>query len=170
VVTDQDLIRRAEIGRVLTDYCRGVDRRDWDLVASCFHPDAVDSHGVVEGPVSELIEWTRRKHERVTQSLHRLTNVSVLDESTDRAVTESYCDVHQTIPRDGKEPAHLSLGCRYLDVFARRDGKWRIARREVRYEWAYHVPVRRDVLAQDESMPRSARDRQDPSYLLLEGR
>ncbi|MEI6002085.1 hypothetical protein H3V53_34635 [Paraburkholderia bengalensis] len=26
-------------------YCRGIDRIDWDLVRTCYHPDAFDEHG-----------------------------------------------------------------------------------------------------------------------------
>jgi hypothetical protein len=163
------LARRAAIQQVLTSYCRGIDRKDWDLVLECFHPDAVDSHGTVDGSAQELVDWTRAKHEHVSQSLHMLTNISFLEESRSSVLTESYCSVRQTIERPGRPPANLSVGCRYVDQFAYRDSAWRIARREVSYEWINHVPVDRDLLAEDASMPRSRRDLTDPSYTMRAG-
>ena len=40
----QQLLDEAEIRRVHIRYCRGIDRMDWDLVRSCYHPDAIDQH------------------------------------------------------------------------------------------------------------------------------
>ena len=39
------LLDRNEIEEVVLRYCRGIDRRDFDLVRSCYHPDATDRHG-----------------------------------------------------------------------------------------------------------------------------
>jgi SnoaL-like domain len=163
------LARRAAIEQVLISYCRGIDRKDWDLVLECFHPDAVDAHGTVDGSAQDLVNWTRAKHERVRQSMHMITNISFLEESPAAVLTESYCSVRQTIERPGRPPAHLSVGCRYVDRFEFRSAAWRIARREVAYDWIQHVAVDRDLLAEDESMPRSRRDRTDPSYTMRAG-
>jgi hypothetical protein len=162
-----DLVRRAVVTDVLYRYCRGVDRKDWDTVRGCFHPDAVDTHGAVDGTVEDLIQWTASKHERVPQSMHMLTNIGFLAESATTVVTETYCSVRQRIERGGDRPAaHLAVGCRYLDRFEHRGGEWRIAHRTVVYEWVDHLAVERDLLATDPSLPRSRRDREDPSYLL----
>src|SRR5579863_3701746 len=53
----QQLLDEAEIKRVHIRYCRGIDRMDWDLVRSCYHPDAIDRHGVYNGGVEGFIEW-----------------------------------------------------------------------------------------------------------------
>jgi hypothetical protein len=163
------LTTRAAIQQVLTTYCRGVDRKDWALVLACFHPDAVDSHGTVDGSAQDLVDWTRAKHERVLQSMHVLTNISFLEEAPSSVLTESYCTVRQTIERPGRQPAHLSIGCRYVDRFERRASAWLIDRRTVAYEWIQHVQVDRDLLAADASMPRSPRDLSDASYTMRSG-
>jgi 3-phenylpropionate/cinnamic acid dioxygenase small subunit len=167
--TVEVLARHEAIRQVLISYCRGIDRKDWDLVLRCFHPDAVDSHGAVDGTAQDLVDWTRAKHERVSQSMHVLSNVSFLEDSPSSVLTESYCSVRQTIERSGKPPAHLGVGCRYIDRLDRRESVWRIARRTVVYEWIHHLAVDRDLLAGDPSMPRSPRDLTDPSYLLRTG-
>ena len=41
----QMLIDEAAIKKVHLRYCRGIDRMDWDLIRSCYHPDAIDDHG-----------------------------------------------------------------------------------------------------------------------------
>ncbi|WP_268959227.1 nuclear transport factor 2 family protein [Paraburkholderia elongata] len=50
---------KAEIREVHTRYCRGIDRMDFDLVRSCYHPDAIDRHGAYEGGVEGFIESSR---------------------------------------------------------------------------------------------------------------
>lgn len=39
------LLDEKTIRELLARYCRGVDRCDSALIASCFHPDARDDHG-----------------------------------------------------------------------------------------------------------------------------
>ena len=41
----RELLDKQEIHEVLLRYCRGVDRCDRDMIAACYHPDAIDDHG-----------------------------------------------------------------------------------------------------------------------------
>ena len=41
----QALVDKQAILEVLTRYCRALDRGDAALIASAYHPDAVDDHG-----------------------------------------------------------------------------------------------------------------------------
>jgi hypothetical protein len=41
----QRLIDEPAIRRLLASYTRAIDRQDHDLLASLFHPDAIDEHG-----------------------------------------------------------------------------------------------------------------------------
>ena len=54
------LVDEAEIRQVHIRYCRGIDRMDWALVRSCYHPDAIDRHGAYEGGVEGFIEWAEK--------------------------------------------------------------------------------------------------------------
>jgi len=42
----EELVARNAITEVLYRYCRGVDRRDWELLRSCYHPEAQDDHAI----------------------------------------------------------------------------------------------------------------------------
>jgi SnoaL-like domain len=126
---------RQQIEAVLHRYCRGVDRKDFDLMRSAYHNDAEDLHGGYNGDVDGLIAWVRDRHEAVDQSMHFLGSRSI-EFDGERAFGETYCIVHQRVRGgDGQRPVRLTVGCRYLDRFERREGKWAIAKRVVAYEW-----------------------------------
>ena len=50
------LADRQAISDLLLSYCRGIDRLDRELVASCFHSDATDTHGSFQGTIDEFID------------------------------------------------------------------------------------------------------------------
>jgi len=153
------------ISNVLAVYCRGVDRRDWDLVREAFHVDAIDDHGVFVGSVDEMIEWMQDRHQDITSSLHVLGQSYRRRLSSDLVVAETYCVAYQThrSADPGSEPVQVQVRCRYLDQVVRRDGRWRIARRTVVFE----------SQLQETGLPvpdgtGGTRDLTDPSYTLLE--
>ena len=45
----QEMLDSHQIQKMLVDYCRGIDRCDVELVASVYHDDAVDDHGIFRG-------------------------------------------------------------------------------------------------------------------------
>ena len=45
----ETLIAKQEITDVVYRYARGIDRLDFELVRSCYHPDAYDDHGAFKG-------------------------------------------------------------------------------------------------------------------------
>src|SRR4051812_2291046 len=72
------LLAERLITRVLMRYCQGVDRRDWEMVRSCYHDDAVDNHGAFVGGPDAMVEWLQDRHRTaVLTSMHMLTNVSI---------------------------------------------------------------------------------------------
>lgn len=121
-----------EITRVIHDYARGVDRQDWELVRSCYHPDAYDDHGAYKGDVDGLIADMQARHPGIATSVHALTNVLVDVVSPTVAYGETYCLAHQRFERDGTW-FEVDVRCRYADRFERRD-RWRISRRIVAYD------------------------------------
>nr|WP_249729818.1 nuclear transport factor 2 family protein [Chelatococcus sp. YT9] len=126
-----------EIRQVIQTCGRGSDRKDFDLMRSAYHNDAYDDHGVFKGKVDDFIEWARPHHEKFEASMHLLgfPNVNVNGSS---ASAETYCILYQWLkPVAGDEPMPgqtVTIACRYVDRFEKRDGRWKIARRVVVYE------------------------------------
>ena len=143
------------IEQVLHRYCAGVDRKDWDLVRSCYEPGAHDDHGNFTGTVEEFVPWLAERHTRVLQSFHAIMSVRLVDEAPGAAVTESLCLVRQALDRGAdREPFRIFLGCRYVDLFRHSEGDgWRIAHRRVTYDWVEEVARGREMLVGTELPP-----------------
>lgn len=147
---DPRLADRIAIQDALYRYVRGVDRRDWPLVRSAYHADAIDHHGDYHGDIDGFVSRLAVRHEHIVQSMHCVSNVFIEFDSADGAVVESYFIVYQRhSPEAGESrraylpPGHAlkpddAVECevmgRYADRFTRRDGEWKIARRAVVYE------------------------------------
>lgn len=122
----ETLIAKDEIYDALVRYCRGIDRRDADLVRSAYHEDAADNHGytVVERgwDLAELAD--RDNPEGFPQewesTSHLLTNVLIRVEG-DIASSESYYTATMRCRHDDGRYNLVSIG-RYIDRWERRDG------------------------------------------------
>jgi ketosteroid isomerase-like protein len=116
---------RHDIWQALLRYTRGVDRGDKALMASAYHPDALDEHGVAQGTPDQFTDWAIGWHaENQIQHQHIIVNHSVhLDGDT--AHGETYY-IFWGENRAG--PPNLAFG-RYVDRFEKRDGRWAIAHR-----------------------------------------
>lgn len=154
------VVDRAAIHQQLVRYCRGIDRRDLELVRSTYHPDAFDDHGSYKGDVEGFLAFVKNEvHSRFRTTMHKLGQ-SLIEIEGDVARAESYAICHHvtaeevaeggpdapsdttldgspraSAPRASRDVADMVMGIRYVDRFERRDGEWRIARRELRWEW-----------------------------------
>lgn len=170
------LTDRAAIYRQLVRYCRGVDRRDLELVRSTYHPDAFDDHGTYKGDVEGFLAFVRDEvHARFRTTVHKLGQ-SLIEVDGDVARAESYAICHHVMTEPAspsgagapaaagapRDVADMVMGIRYVDRFERRAGAWRIARRELRWEW-----VRTDRLeGLDPGWTLGRVDRGDPLFEL----
>lgn len=158
----QRLLDVAAIKDVQHRYCRGIDRRDFDLLRSCYHPDATDNHGEFVGSVEEFIAYVEKGTLDFLSTNHFLCNQQV-ELNGDTAWAEAYALAFHRIPagEDGKEKEWI-CNSRFVDRFERRDGEWRIADRRV-------VVDSDRVLTVEESWSDrialiARRDKTDPSY------
>jgi 3-phenylpropionate/cinnamic acid dioxygenase small subunit len=81
-----------EITALLYRYARAVDTKDWELYRSVFTDDArVDysSAGAVVGTRDEVIDWFAANFAVIPWSMHYVTNVEILDRTTDSATVRA---------------------------------------------------------------------------------
>jgi SnoaL-like domain len=127
----------ADIRRVIYRYCRGVDRVDLELVRSCYHPGAQDSHGTFVGDVDEFVDWLTPLLANYEKTVHFVGNLLIEfdDAQPGTAFVETYAIAfHRSA--SPKPMRNMTITCRYVDRFERRsvDGgpeEWRIADRLV---------------------------------------
>ncbi|MEC9344078.1 MAG: nuclear transport factor 2 family protein [Pseudomonadota bacterium] len=126
--TTRELLDRRQIRDCIDRYSRGLDRHDDALLASAFHPDAIDNHGDWIGRLPEFIEWANYEvHEPLLQHNHHITTHTA-EIDGDVAVAESYV-IYVLRLKDRKT---VRVGCgRYVDRLERRNGEWRIALRQL---------------------------------------
>jgi ketosteroid isomerase-like protein len=141
VTSDADQVRalldKLEIQEVLARYARGIDRRDWALVRSCYHDDAIDDHGAYRGDVDGFIAWVAERHAGIEQSMHFLGN-TLIELDGDVAFSETYLTTFAHETRPGTPTRFAHSGCRYVDRLERRDnGPWKFAERHVVFEFSH---------------------------------
>jgi hypothetical protein len=142
-VDDAQALRRLldeqQIRDAMSRYARGVDRGDWDLVRSAYHPDAHDEHGDYKGGIDGFIDWLDARFAGADNSMHFLGQMLVEFRGPDIALVETYFvsrrlsapgerDTADTRPGDAL--AREAWG-RYVDRFERRAGAWKVAHRTV---------------------------------------
>ena len=156
-----DLVARAEITDVLTDYVHGADRADWELVSSCYHSDAHDDHGLYNGDVDGLLVFLADLAATLTSTSHQLGPPHIeVDGDTARA--ETYCFGWYERAGRGGGTSSIAQGLRYLDRFERRDGRWAISDRVVVLDWERVFPPG-TASEPPSSWTRGARGASDPS-------
>ena len=155
-MTDSRLEDRIAIEDALHRYIRGVDRRNWDLVRSAYHPDAFDDHGGYKGDIVGFIAHLIRRHAAIEQSMHVVGNRVVEFIGPDAALVETYFVTYQRLspaagdarlpylrgqPIGPDQAVETEVVGRYVDHFTRREGEWRIAHRTVVAEVVRGIPA-----------------------------
>jgi hypothetical protein len=161
--TIDDMLAQAAIKDVHIRYCRANDRRDEELMRSCFHPDAViDLHEPFD--VDGFIALGRTVLDQYTVTWHNTGN-QLVEVDGDSAWAEHYTISSHRIAadQDGPERDFVASG-RYIDRMERRDGEWRIARRMMLLDFTRTDPVVPGAASLGGKA--GARDRSDPSYAM----
>lgn len=160
--TLEELLAEAAIRDVQIRYCRAVDRMDFDLLRSCFHPDATAEYGFFQGGVDAFVEMAGRELQAYTGTVH-FTGNQLVEVDGDSAWAEHYTTASHRCPADEAGPLRDYVAIvRYVDRMERRNGDWRIARRILVLDSS-----RTDPVPDGGPGPRSQgarRDRLDPSY------
>jgi len=166
----QDLLDRVALHDLVMRYCRGCDRRDFALVRSLYHDDAIDGHGAMfKGGPDAFVAWLAEVTAHWSLTRHVVGNsLFVID--GDHAEGEHYVEAwHRT---HGPQPQlFIALG-RYLDKYERRGGVWKFSYRSLVFDHGHIVAVDGESLERmGKDAPHGTADRGDPSftYPLLAG-
>jgi hypothetical protein len=149
-------------------YCRGVDRRDADLLRSIFFDDAIEEHGeMYRGSAIAFVDWVFKDF----LPRYELTTHYVLNEwyrvDGQKAEGETHrLSYHRERDAEGQASEAIAA-CRTFNRYECRDGVWKIAYRGVVRDWVTHRPVD-DALYQGHfGMQMSRHDASDESYRVL---
>jgi 3-phenylpropionate/cinnamic acid dioxygenase small subunit len=127
----QEISDRFEIGDLLTRYTRAIDTKDFELLDTCFTPDAfVDytSSGGVKGPYPEVRAWLAKALAAFPAMMHFVGNSSV-ELDRDEARTRSYVINPMAVPAKGRSRHAFTVCAHYVDKLVRTPQGWRIAER-----------------------------------------
>ncbi len=165
-VSNQDLLARLErledkqaILDCVYRYCRGIDRHDDDIIASVFHPDAVDSHGSFLGGIPEFVRFANDGHAKGTLSHTHNITCHTVEIDGHVAHGESYVIFALRLPDE--KTVHVGGG-RYIDRFEKRNGEWKISLRKLVMDWRLEADA--SVWAKRASQTVGTWDKNDLSY------
>jgi len=131
--TVQRLVDDVAVSRTMVNYARGIDRRDWDLVRSCFAEDAIVHGTAFEGRRDDYLNILRPGVEHFPSTQHFIGN-QLREVDGHRAFTETYLIARHFADAAG-EIDSLITGVRYEDQLLRQDVGWEISRRDVFMVW-----------------------------------
>ncbi len=164
----QYLLDRQDILDCIHRCARGMDRHDPEMIASAYHPDGHDDHGVFRGGVPECVAWLNGTdteegvHAAMLLTHQHLVTNNYVDIDGDDAHSETH---YLFVGHLRLEPAIQITAGRYIDHLQRRDGKWKIAVRRVVMECCTLLQNPEDMSAGTRALfTRGAWDRSDVSW------
>jgi hypothetical protein len=158
----QAMVDRQAITDVIHRYSRSMDRVDRELGYSLFHGEGEADYGsMFKGTGRGWIDHACARHlESCLAHSHQITSITIALDG-DSAGSEAYVTAVLRRQEDGRL-VQRSVQGRYIDTWARRDGRWAILKRV----YVHDFDELREVNSALEGW--GARDRSDPSYAVLE--
>jgi hypothetical protein len=136
------LLDKQAITELLTGYLRAIDRGDIARLRASYHPGATEEHGgLYSGPAQGYLDSIEAglTHPRAVGT-HTLSNV-LIEVDGDVARSEHYVLAMTRVKVDGVVRDSL-VASRIIDDLQRRDGRWGITRRRLRFDWAHDLGPR----------------------------
>jgi 3-phenylpropionate/cinnamic acid dioxygenase small subunit len=133
----RELQDRAAIHDLMMRYARGVDRRDLELVAACFAPNAGYEGALGVGTIAVALDALRDRLQRYRTTMHCMAN-QLVELDGDRASCETYAIVYHRLEAEAQD---YVVGVRYLDDLARHGEGWWIVHRTARLEFQRYDAV-----------------------------
>lgn len=162
----QTLIDKQALHELVLTYCRACDRRDFVLLRSLYHDDALDDHGsMFRGSADEFLAWLPPVLANFEATVHSITNALFVVKAHSAQGELYSVAYHRTHPPQARD---ILIGGRYLDHYERRAGVWKFLRRSLALDSCRVAAV--DAAAYREfaaGAPPGRTDAEDPSYLAL---
>jgi hypothetical protein len=136
---NQDVLDRFEIGTLIQNWALWRDTGDWDKLRTTFHPGGTMTATWFHGPFEDFIESAKASWRKQSRSQHVLGGTTV-ELRGRRALAQTRMAIMVRTLLDGVEVDVVCHG-RFFDRVERRDGVWRIARRNPIYEMDRIDPV-----------------------------
>jgi hypothetical protein len=136
------LLDKLTITELLTGYLRAIDRGDIATLRASYHLGAFEEHGgLYAGPAQGYIDSIEAglTHPRAVGT-HTLSNV-LIEVDGDLARSEHYVLAMTRVKVDGVVRDSL-VASRIIDDLSRRDGRWGIIRRRLRFDWSHDLGPR----------------------------
>jgi SnoaL-like domain len=161
-----ELEDREAIREVIHRYCHAADRCDLELFKSCYHEDGYDDHGFFAGNAHEFCDYVIPVLKQIDSSMHAITNTRIELEGSRASCASQWSVIHRLRAATGQFLDFWHQG-RYLDVFEKRDGEWKILHRVIASDFDRWFQVVDIIGARDagNAALRGQRGRGDPGYL-----
>jgi hypothetical protein len=157
------LIAKDEIRELAMLYSRGIDRKDYELLADLYTADGTDAHGEhFRGFAKDFIGFLAQSLPHIPYTGHHICN-HLISVSGDTAEGEVYAVAYHVTPDGSGGWLEDVQNVRYLDSYRKEGGRWRFAAREVVFDMLAVRPYR-----MPETPPRIGRD--DESYRIFSSR
>ena len=130
-LSQQEISDRLEINDVLVRYTRSIDNRDYELLDTCFTPDAhldYTASGGVKGAYPEVRTWLEKALAQFKAMMHMIGNV-VIEVDGDKATSRTYLLNPMGVEASGGAMQFFTVGGEYVDQLVRTPDGWRIRER-----------------------------------------
>jgi len=130
-LTLQEVSDRIQIQDLLTRYTVAIDGKDWNLLDTCFTPDAhVDyvATGGIKGSYPEVRKWLEMALSVFPVTVHYITN-STVKLSGDTATARTYVFNPMGFKNPDASMHWFTVGAYYVDQLVRTADGWRIQQR-----------------------------------------
>lgn len=171
----QEMIDRQDVAAVLARYCRAIDRRDWAMLDSCFHPDSTHKHGPFEGLSRDFFGFARMMLTEVMRDTHHHLGTQTIQIDGDHATAESYWIASHRLHPGGEgtpfgpsdRERDLIICGRYLDRLTRTQDGWKIVHRTGIHDWQRLEHTSDGGFYEGPADGRGRQSRDDPSYAFI---
>ncbi len=130
-LSTREISDRLQIQDLLIRYTVAIDTKDWNLLDTCFTPNArVDytTSGGIKGLYPEVRAWLEKALAPFTVTQHLISNTTLTLDG-DRAKARTYVINPMGMPKDGGGLKMFTVGAYYNDELIHTEDGWRIAER-----------------------------------------